>query len=74
MDPDLFFVFGLALGVLSVPAIVSAFLDGRTPRLPAYLILIAALMVGYAIQQKPQSYGVDTIDDTLARVISRYMN
>ena len=44
MDPDLFFVVGFVLGVLAIPAIASAFLDGRAPRLPAYLFIIGGLM------------------------------
>ena len=74
MDPDLFFVGGLAVCVFSIPAIASALLDGRAPRLPAYLIVIGGLMVGYAVQQKPNAYGFDTVQDTIVRVIGRYTN
>ena len=72
MDTDLLFVLGLALGVLAIPAIVSALLDGRAPRTPAYLLIIGGLMVGYAVLQKPSTYNFDTIDDTVTRVIARY--
>ena len=72
MDPDLFFVAGLVMAVLAIPAIFSAFLDGRAPRLPAYLFIIGGLMIGYAIQQRPTSYGFDTIPDVFVRVIGRY--
>ncbi len=72
MDPDLFFVVGFVIAVLAIPAIVSALLDGRAPRLPAYLILIGGLMIGYAVQQRPTSYGFDTLPDVFVRVVARY--
>lgn len=74
MDTDLFFVVGLAMGVIAIPAITSAFLDGRAPRLPAYLVVIGGLMIGYAVQQKPNAYGFDTVPETISRVIARYTN
>jgi uncharacterized membrane protein len=72
MDTDLLFVMGMVLGVFTIPSIASALLDGRPPRTPAILIIIGALMIGYAIQQKPGTYGFDTIPDTLSRVVARY--
>ena len=73
MDTDLLFVMGMVLGVFSIPAIASALLDGRPPRTPAVLIIIGGLMIGYAIQQKPGTYGLDTITDVFSRVIARYL-
>jgi hypothetical protein len=72
VDTDLLFVLGIALVVLSLPAIVSALIDGRAPRTPALLILIAASMIGYAILQRPMAYNFDQIPDVFARVIARY--
>ena len=73
MDPDLLFVLGLVLGVLVIPACISAFIDGRVPRTPAYLLIIGGLMVGYAIQQRPTAYGFDTIPDVFVKVVGRYL-
>ena len=74
MDTDLLFILGLALMVLMIPAIFSALMDARAPRTPAFLAIIGGLMIGYAVLQKPNSYGFNNIDDTLKRVISRYTN
>ena len=74
MDSDLFFILGLALAVLMIPAIVSALIDARAPRTPAMLAIIGGLMIGYAVYEKPNTYGFDTIGDTLQRVVSRYTN
>ena len=73
MDPDVLFVLGLILCVLMIPAIVSAFIDGRAPRTPAYLAIIGGLMIGYAVVERPSSYGFNTIPDVFVRVIGRYM-
>jgi len=73
MDTDLFFVVGVVIAVFSIPSIVSALSDGRAPRAPALIIIIGALMIGYAMQQKPGVYGIDTLPDTFVRVVARYL-
>lgn len=73
MDTDLLFVMGMVIGLFTIPSIASALLDGRPPRTPAILILIGGLMIGYAVQQKPGTYGFDTIPETVSRVIGRYL-
>ncbi len=72
MDFDLIFVVGFAISVLGIPAIVSAFLDGRTPRAPALIILIGALMIGYAVRERPMAYSFETIPDVFLRVVANY--
>lgn len=74
MDPDLMFVLGGALAVLMVPAILSAIVDGRTPRTPALVALIAGTMIFYAISERPSAYTIGGYPDTAARVISKYLN
>lgn len=72
MNTDLIFIVGVAIAILAIPAIVSAFLDGRTPRAPALVILIGALMIGYAVRERPMAYTFDTIPDVLMRVIADF--
>lgn len=72
MDADLLFVVGLSLGVFTIPAILSALIDGRPPRTAAFLVIIGGLMVGYAVLEKPNSYRIDTIPSVFAKVIARY--
>lgn len=74
VDLDLIFVLGVCLAVLILPAIVSAILDGRTPRTPALLLVISALMIGYAAFEKPSAYTLSNIPDVFANVIARYTN
>ena len=74
MDPDLFFVLGGALVFLMIPTILSAIIDGRTPRTPALVALIAGIMIFFAVSERPGSYSVRTYLDTAARVIGKYLN
>uniref|UniRef100_UPI0040485757 hypothetical protein n=1 Tax=Yoonia sp. TaxID=2212373 RepID=UPI0040485757 len=73
MDFDLIFVLGSVITAFSVPAIVSAFSDGRTPRYPALIILIGIVMIGYAVNERPNSYTIQTIPDVFVSVIGRYI-
>ena len=72
MDTDLLFVLGIGLGVLMIPSMLSALIDGRAPRTPAMVMIVAALMIGYAVFQKPGTYSIDRIPDTVVRVLGRY--
>ena len=74
MSTDLIFVLGAAIGVLAIPAIVSAFADGRTPRAAALVVLIAALMMGYAMKERPGAYSFATFPDVLTRVVASVLN
>lgn len=73
MDLDLLFVLGVALGVLMIPAVVSAILDGRTPRTPAILLIVSGLMIGYPIMQKPNAYSFAEIPELVTKVLGRYV-
>ncbi len=72
MDSDLALVMGLALVVLSVPSIVSAFSDSRAPRASALTLLIAGGLIVYAIRSHPSGYALEDIPDAVLHVIARY--
>jgi len=72
METDLIFVVGFFLLVLSIPAMVSAFMDSRTPRAPALIIMIGVLMIGYAVRERPMTYTVEAIPDTILRVYADF--
>ena len=74
MNTDMIFVVGFIIVVLSIPAIVSAFSDSRTPRVPAIVVLIGGLMIGYAINERPGAYSFETIPEVFVRVIGKVMN
>ncbi len=72
MDTDLMMVIGVTLGVLSIPALLSAYSEGRPPRLAAIVVLIAGTLVVVALIQKPSGYTVREILLAFASVFGRF--
>jgi len=73
MDLDLVFVLGCVIALFSIPAIISAFSDSRTPRYPMLIIVIGAVMITYAVNERPGAYSFETLPDVVMRVIGRYI-
>jgi len=73
MDTDLIFILGLVLAALSVPATMSSISDGRAPRAPILIILIAGAMILYAVYSHPGGYALADIPDVFFGVIGRYL-
>ena len=74
MDPDLYFVLGIIIGAFSIPAILSAYTEGRTPRAAAILVMIGGGLVALAIYSSPQGYTIEEVPDVFVRVIGKYIN
>jgi len=74
IDPDLYLVVGLVLAALSVPSLLSAWADGRAPRLGALLVLVAGVLVVLAFNAKPMGYRFDDVPQAFYRVIGRALN
>ncbi|WP_339760809.1 hypothetical protein [uncultured Sulfitobacter sp.] len=72
MDTDLALVLGLALAVLSIPSMVSAFADSRAPRVSVVTLVIAVGLIAYALISHPEGYGPSDIPDAIVHVIARY--
>lgn len=73
-DPDLVLVIGLIVGLLAVPALISAFSESRVPRAAAILVMISAGLIVVAVLQQPGGYAVDQIPDVFFRVVGRLIN
>ncbi len=73
MDPDLIFVIGLVLGVFSIPSILSAISDGHAPRVAAFTVIAAGVMVFWAISNKPGGYDIYEIPNVFVQVVARYL-
>lgn len=69
MDADTTFVVALVLGVLAIPAIVSAISDGRTPRVATIVIMIAGGLMIYAINEKEGGYRISDVPKVVYKVI-----
>ncbi|WP_323006502.1 hypothetical protein [Pseudorhodobacter sp.] len=72
MDPDLFLVVGMVIGVLAIPSMLSAFSESRSPRAGAVLVLIAGVLVVVAVQNKAGGYTFAEIPQVFYNVIGRY--
>lgn len=73
MDTDLFLVIGIVILGLTIPPILGALFDGRPPRTPAILVLIAGGMITFAIIQHPGGYSFQDVPDAFVRVIGKYL-
>ncbi|MQQ10440.1 hypothetical protein GFB49_18395 [Epibacterium sp. SM1979] len=72
MDPDLCLIVGLGLGVLSVPALLSAISDSRAPRSGGLTLLVAVSLIAFAVNQKPGGYSIEQIPDVFFGVVGRF--
>ena len=73
MDTDLALIIGLVVAGLTIPSIMSAFSDRRSPRASMVTILIAGSLILYAAVTKPGGYEVSQIPDVFFEVLSRYL-
>ncbi|MCC1491437.1 hypothetical protein [Cognatishimia sp. F0-27] len=73
MDPDLALVIGLVLAVLSVPSIISAFSNNRTPRVATIALMAGGGLIVYAINASPSGYTLQEIPEAIFRVLSRVL-
>lgn len=73
MDYDLVLVVGMVLAVLSVPSMLSAWVDGRAPRGSAITVLIAGVLLVVALTQNPIRYQWADIPHVFVEVIGRYL-
>ena len=74
MDTDLILVIGLAICVLAIPALLSAFSESRAPRAGAIMVLIGGVLLATALTQRPSGYTFDQIPDVVFRVIARFFH
>lgn len=65
---------GLVIAVLTLPAMLTAFTEGRTPRAAAIMVLIAGVLIVLALQRYPGGYSIGDIPNAFVRVFDRYIN
>jgi len=73
MDYDLYLVIGLVIAVFSVPAVVSALSDNRTPRAAAIVLIVSGGLVAWAAASKPAGYTRDQTPNVIINVVARYL-
>lgn len=53
MDPDLLLAIGITVGILTLPAFLAAWREGRAPRVGAILLVVAGTLIVMAAMRKP---------------------
>jgi len=70
VNSDLIMVVGIVLAVLSIPSILSAVTDRRSPRVSAITVLIAGGLIVYALQNNPGRYSFENLPDVFVSVVA----
>ncbi|MCU0817654.1 MAG: hypothetical protein MUF74_14855 [Cypionkella sp.] len=73
MDYDLMFVIGATVCALTIPSVMSAYADGRAPRVAAILFVAGGFLLGTALVQRPGGLTLGEIPDIFFRVLARYI-
>jgi hypothetical protein len=73
MDSDLMLVVGSVALVLSIPSLISAWIEGQVPRIGAILVLIGGVLVVVALSNHGRPYTFGELPDVFMRVFARIM-
>ncbi|PHQ94507.1 MAG: hypothetical protein COB40_12045 [Marinosulfonomonas sp.] len=71
MNNDIILVFGVIIGVLAIPSLISAFSAGRSPRAATVLFMVGGAMVSWVIIQQPNTYSVENFPDVFVKVVAK---
>jgi hypothetical protein len=71
MDTDLALTVGIVLGVLSVPSLLSAWVDGRAPRMGAIMVIAALGLIIAALVENPGGYAFNQVPDVMLKTVMR---
>ncbi len=74
MDSHFLLILGLVIGFLAIPAIISAYSDGRRPVAAILVLLISAGLVVFASRMRPGGYRLAEIPDVFYTVVARFLN
>lgn len=69
MQPDHFLVLGLFLVAASIPAMISAWSDGRAPRVGAVVAVAGFAVLLHGNVQQPGGYRLSDVPDAIYGVI-----
>ncbi|MBP9046825.1 MAG: hypothetical protein WAT35_10945 [Tabrizicola sp.] len=71
MDTDLALTVGIVLAVLSVPSLLSAWVDGRAPRLGAIMAIAALGLIVTALVESPGGYAFNQVPSVMLKTVLR---
>ena len=74
MDTDLILTLGIVLLILTIPSLLSAWVEGRVPRMGALMILASSSMIVTALASRPTGYSFGEIPGVMLNVAARLVN
>ena len=74
MDTDLMLTLGILLLALTIPALLSAWVEGRVPRVGALVMLASTAMIVGAMTTRPSGYTFAEIPGVILNVAARLVN
>lgn len=74
MEPDVMLVTGLGLAVLSVPAIISAWAEGRSPRVGTVVLIGGGALAVWAFRSREGGYALAELPDVFYGVVAQILN
>lgn len=73
MLSDTLLALGLVVGVMAIPAMISAFSKSEPPRAAAVTAVVGGALVVTAILLHPGSYRAEDIPSVFSRVFNHYL-
>lgn len=74
MDTDLVLTLGIVMLVLSLPSLLSAWVDGRPPRVGAIMCIVGIGMILGAVMTNPGGYAFTDVPAVMYAVVMRTFN
>ncbi len=74
MDTDLVLTLGIILLVVTIPALLAAWVEGRVPRVGAIMAIASLGMIVGAVATRPGGYAFGEIPMIMLNVVSRAIN
>ena len=72
-DVDLLLTVGIILMVLSIPSLLSAWVEGRAPRMGAIMSIAALGMIVAALITKPGGYAFTEVPGVMLKVFASFV-
>lgn len=73
MDYDLILVLGIVVGLLTIPAMLSSFLDGNAPRVATIAAVVSGGMIIFALYKAPGGYAFADLPDVFTGVVAGFV-
>mgnify|MGYP006001089679 CR=1 FL=1 len=73
LTQDLLLVIGIVVVALSIPSIMGALAERRSPRTAAVAVLVGGSLILLAISQKPGGYTLEEVPQAFVRVVAYFI-